>query len=627
MNTEKFLEKNTLIEILKCIFIAITFFIPDAALRFLTRWLGYYSIYELAPSLFSVCWCAVFIVVLSLFSQRLGRIIYAVWYTIWAIYSVCQYIYYLIFNKFFFLSDIANAGEGAAYMNFIYATINLHTVTMAILLLMLGILGSILFPNFRKIGNRTHRNVLRCCLSISAVISLFCTPFLFAQDRTDVAFYSPEHEYANFTNSGFDLEITGVYQYVARDLWLHHLAPDPDYDQLCQTVDGFISNKPDATVPNGLTGILKGKNVFLIQMESLDDWVINEKSAPTITRLMEEGINFTNMYTPLYGSGSTFSTEFAFNVGIFQSPNGIAAHACSRHSFPYSIANILSELGYTANSFHENVDTYYNRGSMHQALGYERYYSVLDYADSVLASQVDSEMIRIDALWDAMAPNQNFLSFIVSYSAHIDYNASDELAVYALERFPQYRELGLSEEMMYLYAKTRLTDEMFELILQRLEEDGLLEDTVIIAYTDHYCYGLSDKELVHQLTEANGTSILERTPAFIWYEGCESMEVDKICQTIDWVPTIANLFGVDVTPYVLGNDIFDPNYAGYAIFPDGTWLTESTYVVNGIPRWNNGMTETEIADMNTFVQSFYAANEAILASDYYSQFADCHLEN
>lgn len=130
---------------------------------------------------------------------------------------------------------------------------------------------------------------------------------------------------------------------------------------------------------------------------------------------------------------------------------------------------------------------------------------------------------------------------------------------------------------------------------------------------------MNDKQIVHELSEANGSSILERTPAFIWYDGCEAMTVEKVCQTIDWVPTIANLFGEDVTPYVLGNDIFDDAYPGWAIFPDGTWLTGEVYAVNGIPRWNNGMTEEEIAGMNEFVELFYSANEAILASDYYAQ--------
>ena len=97
------------------------------------------------------------------------------------------------------------------------------------------------------------------------------------------------------------------------------------------------------------------------------------------------------------------------------------------------------------------------------------------------------------------------------------------------------------------------------------------------------------------------------------------MEVSTVCQTIDWLPTSANLFGQTICPYVMGNDIFDEAYAGYAIFPDGTWLTAEAYVVNGIPRWNHGMSQEEIADMNAFVQLFYEANEAILASDYYAQ--------
>ena len=98
--------------------------------------------------------------------------------------------------------------------------------------------------------------------------------------------------------------------------------------------------------------------------------------------------------------------------------------------------------------------------------------------------------------------------------------------------------------------------------------------------------------------------------------------MDKVCQTVDWVPTIANLYGMDVTPYVMGSDIFDESYAGYAIFPDGTWLTNEAYAVNGLIQWNNGMTDKEISEMNSYVQVFYAANEAILASDYYAQFEE-----
>ena len=271
-------------------------------------------------------------------------------------------------------------------------------------------------------------------------------------------------------------------------------------------------------------------------------------------------------------------------------------------------------------SFHQNTGNFYSRSSIHPALGYDRYISTSALVSAEFIADSDVSMVADDTCWNLMTESVPFLSFINTYGAHVPYSADDPLVQWALSEYPEYSVDGRDPELNVIYAKARTLDDMFVRLLERLEEDGLLENTVIIAYADHYCYGMNDKQIVHELSEANGSSILERTPAFIWYEGCESMEVDKVCQTIDWVPTIANLFGMDVTPYVMGNDIFDEAYEGWAIFPNGTWLTNQVYAVNGIPRWNNGMAAEEIAQMNQFVEMFYRANEAILASDYYAQF-------
>lgn len=99
-------------EIIKVVYLFISFFAVDALIRIMTRWLGYYSIYKIAPSLFSLCWICIIIVSLSLFPRKVGRIIYIIFYAILAIYSIIQYIYYLIFDKFLFFSDLQNASEG-----------------------------------------------------------------------------------------------------------------------------------------------------------------------------------------------------------------------------------------------------------------------------------------------------------------------------------------------------------------------------------------------------------------------------------------------------------------------------------------------------------------------------------
>lgn len=612
--------KKQIIQLSRCAFVAFTFFMVDFSLRFFTRWLGYYSIFELAPSLFSLCWIAIFLTFLSLFPRRIGRIIYAVFYGLWAIYSSIQYVYYLIFNKFFFLSDILHASEGGKYLDYAVNVVDANFFIMLVLFVAMGILGFLFFPYFSQIMNKLKRNILRCSLVICACIGMLLIPCLYTEDE-QALFFSSKYEYNQFTNSGFDVEISGLYHYVARDFWKTFFAPKANLEELYDEVESYLRLKSSSGGTNDMTGIFKGKNLILIQMESIDDWVVTEDTMPTVFWLMNEGINFSNLYTCLYGSGWTMSTEFAFNSGIYQSTSGVAAYSMSQNSFPYSIANFLKAQGYRCISFHQNTGNFYSRSSIHPALGYEKYICTSSIVSDQYYKDSDISMVADDTCWHLMTGSTPFLTFVNTYGAHVPYSSDDPTVQWALSEHPEYDVNGRNQELNVIFAKARTLDDMIAKLIERLEEDRLLDNTVIIAYADHYCYGIADKELVHELTEANGTTILERTPAFIWYKGCESMEVDKVCQTIDWVPTIANLYGLDISPYVMGSDIFDDSYKGYAIFPDGTWLTDKAYAVNGIIRWNNGMSDKEITDMNNFVQKFYNANEAILASDYYAQFS------
>ena len=92
----------------------------------------------------------------------------------------------------------------------------------------------------------------------------------------------------------------------------------------------------------------------------------------------------------------------------------------------------------------------------------------------------------------------------------------------------------------------------------------------------------------------------------------------KTLQTVDLLPTLANLFGLEV-PDTMGRDAFDPAYEGYAIFPNDGWLTDEAYTENGQIVWNNGMTDAEVSEMNAFARCFQQVNDAILDTDYYAQ--------
>ncbi|MGR1832487.1 sulfatase-like hydrolase/transferase, partial [Salmonella enterica] len=65
------------------------------------------------------------------------------------------------------------------------------------------------------------------------------------------------------------------------------------------------------------------------------------------------------------------------------------------------------------------------------------------------------------------------------------------------------------------------TDDFFRDLLTRLHESGNLEDTVIIAFTDHNAYGFSDTEKIKQYSQEAGGKHVHRVPAFIFNYGTE----------------------------------------------------------------------------------------------------------
>lgn len=589
------------------------FWLLDLTLRAATGCAAWYPLYAAAPNLFSLGFGALFAALCLLPRRTVGRVLYGLIYAAWAVYAVVQYGIWRIFDRFLFLSDFLFAGEGLGFAGYIRQLIDVRFVLVVVLLVLWGALGVWRLPK-----DLPRRQVCPA-LVVFFALTQFVAPRLYAPVPETLdwdSWQSSGYEYERFSSSSYDLALTGPYQFVVRDAYLSFL-PDADAAEKRAQIDAFFDERP-AHADNEMTGLLAGKNLILVQLESVDDFVLNDENTPTLARLQREGINFAEFYTPQYSNGYTFNTEFAAQTGIYPYANGNVAYSLSRSAFPYAVGSLLSDAGYTANSFHKSEAKFYNRGAMHQAFGYVQYHSALDYAEDELEAGDDRFLIDCDELYERMVETEPFVDFLITYSGHLGYDEIDALTTYALEQFPEYKDDSRPYEINGLFAKARLTDEMFAHLLARLEEDGLLKNTVICVYDDHYAYGLTDRAVLETYSEAAGGRLLERTPCFVWYEGCTPQTVTKTLQTVDLLPTLANLFGLPV-PDTMGRDAFDPDYAGYAIFPNGGWLTDTAYAENGQIIWNNGMTDAEISEMNAFARRFQEINDAILDTDYYAQ--------
>lgn len=603
---------------LRYLLIVVSFFVLDFWLRYTTKRIGLYDIYELAPNLFTIAWAVLLTGVVTLIPSRLaGRIVYGIAYYVFAIYSVAQNVYFQIFGKFLYFSDFVYAGEAGDYADIVLDVIERNYAIQILLVMGLGVLGIVLFPKKEKgIASAAGKAVAVA----AAVVCISLTPKLYGEyyDGNWDSYAMPAFEYENFINSAYDMQLMGIYQYVGKNTTLlmerAGWIGGAERELQRQKVDAFFSEKKPHAV-NDMTGYFEGKNVIVVMMESLDDWLINGEDTPAIHYMMENGIVFDNLYTPQYSSGYTFNTEFAFNTGVYPYTNSNAAYALANNDFSLSLAHLFAQKGYRVNSYHRSSPNFYNRGVMHTAFGYEKYNGFYSFWETDVSRENDLFLVRSDMAYGDMVSGEPFMSFVITYSPHLPYDDTDATSQEALALHPEYDP---KDEISVLRAKVRLTDDMFAELLQRLEQDGLLQDTVIIGFTDHYAYGLLDAEYLQQVSHDAGNDILENTPFFIYCAGMEdAMVVEKTMQTTDLGPTIANLFGLEVPMNIMGSDVFSEDYMGYALFPNQTWVTDLAYVKDGTLVWNNGMSDEEIAEMSALAQRSYEINDAILDSDYY----------
>ena len=599
------------------LFAAIALLLPDIAIRGMVEPKAFSENYvDVVTQLFTFGWIGIIIVFCMFFlAKNKGRITYIIVNLLFLILAVSEYVYFRIFDQFFWLKSIAIAGEGSDYLGYAAKYIDKKMYAVIIFSLIFIILAAIKWKSVEGIGKKKWLIMLVPMIAVAGT-HLYMQPQLHNDNMSgwDV-WKKPRVVYSNFTDVNKSMEASGLYQFVCRNITTTFI-PDgkQDEDKLIKA-DKYFADKGEMK-ENKHTGMFEGKNVIAVMMESIDTWMISQKYTPTLHKMMKEGINFTNYNAPFFGAGFTFNSEFAFNSGFFTPVSEVSAANFSKKSFPYSLANLFKDAGYTTNSFHFNDSEFYNRGIMHKSLGYEKYNSIAKFGVPDIESQLVSNMMKKDEVYNKMVEQQPFMNFVITYSAHLPYDKDEGKLALAKEYYPHLIDESIDPEKNNALILAADTDEFFRLLLDRLEADGLLDNTVIIAYTDHFAYGVSDQETM--LSEWKKGDLSYRVPAFIYSKGMKRTEVNKPMMTVDWLPTLVNLFGLDRNGKYIGNDIFDPDNKGFAYFETHSWLDEKMYY-DASKDYGDEFLEViaYIQKQNQRVEDTIAINDIVVSGDYF----------
>lgn len=556
------------------------------------------------------------IIVLSVFvlPKLWGKITFAITSLFFTILSLCQYIYFKIFDQFFWIKSVLVADEGANYLDYAIKMIDLR-LAICTLVSVISLIMALIFwksPTFK----RKQKTIFFVVPALVLLITHICMqPELHGDPKNEWdTWRRPRIVYKNFNDANKSIEISGFYQFTFRDIF-KTICPIRRYGKKdYKRIDDYFEKKGEPPV-NEYTGFFEGKNVIAVMMESIDTWTIDKKRTPTLYKMMKNGIEFTNYNAPFFGVGFTFSSEFAFNTGFFTPVSAVSASNFSSNSFPYALARLFKEKGYSANSFHFNSPEFYNRGIMHKSFGCEKYHSLSEFGITGTEAELDSNILRNDELYNKMTEKTPFYSFFITYSAHLPYSGDSAKLELAKEYRPDLINSKIDEEKNNMQILAADTDKFFEQLLKRLEEDGLLENTVIIAYTDHFAYGISDQE---KLSEWKGNKLSYNVPAFIYAKGLKPQKIRKPMMTIDWAPTIVNLFGLERDGRYIGNDIFEPSNKGFALFETWGWMDDKMYYV---PSEDTPPPDkiSYVESQNSRVKEALEINDAVVLGDYYKK--------
>ena len=527
------------------------------------------------PFLFSLCWCAI-LTALSFLLPRLVRRIYLILTVlIYSVFAFAHAIFYTFNGTYLTLSQAIFAGEGAAFFDWSYFSISKKLVVIILGAIFLSVIAALIIPKTKYSIIRIICALLAFGLGIAGINIIKDKSFTEDGSLVWNSARTPLEIYESFNDTRSCLHMMGLYQYTFKDVanvtGLADLIATIQSGDTIEALDDYYESR-EIDPDNEMTGIFKDKNLIFIQLESIDTWMVNETAMPFLYGLRNESINFESFYAPKFLAASTFNTENIANTGLVTPMNSAKLSYFTDNYYPYSAANLFLSEGYEVESFHRSVASIYSRGLSHENWGYTKYYNGYDMGMEDL--NLDTHMM---AAYEEMTDGDKFMSFVITYSGHGPYDGeSVEVSSYydiIRSKLPE----DVKEEYIYALCHAYETDQFLKMLCERLEEDGLLEDTVLVMYSDHYDHYVTDESILIENKGGSDKNLWCNIPFIIYNKSVEPMTVEKTVSTFDILPTIVNLFDLDYDGrHYVGNDAFSEN-GGYAFFQNHSWIEDGVY--------------------------------------------------
>ena len=407
-------------------------------------------------------------------------------------------------------------------------------------------------------------------------------------------------------------------------------AVDEDIKALC---DYFNEKKP--TYTNEFTGKFEGYNLIYICAEAFWEYAVNEKVTPTLYKMANNGIVLNNYYNSF--KNTTTNGEYAFVTSIWPDVSRLADTGRDVGSFPqsaskympYGLGKIFEADGAKTYGYHNYYSEYYRRCLSWPNIGFTNCKFMgegMEFSTEWPASDLEMMEQSIPDYID----DDRFMAYYMTFSGHGPYTNANVMYNRNVEEVKKRLadEPPMDDEAYGYLAGELELDRAMEYLLNKLEEKGILDKTLIVLVGDHYPYNISEAGRDSLAGHPVDPSIERYHSTCIMYNAGlkEPIVSDTYCCNVDIFPTVLNLFGIKYDSRLLaGRDIFSKG-VHRAMLYNKTFLSDMVTYNNetGSAVWTDkaaDWSEERKAEyhetMISLNESEYAASIKMLSKNFY----------
>lgn len=396
-----------------------------------------------------------------------------------------------------------------------------------------------------------------------------------------------ETERPELLTRAFDRELLvkniGTYNYHLYDIYVQSKSSAKralaDGSELVE-VDNYVQAN-QAAVNEEMFGKYKGRNLILVQLESLQSFVINnEMNGEVVTPFLNSLTNdkdtyYFNDFYHQTGLGKTSDSEFIVENSLFGLGRGAVFFTHGGNTYN-TMAEKLGENGYFTNVMHSNNSSFWNRNEIYESFNINRFYDVESYdvTDENSVNWGLKDIPFMEQSVDLMTEmEQPFYSKMITLTNHYPFTLEEEDIM-----IPEYN--SNSGTLNRYFQTVRYLDESIKVLFEELKEAGLYDNSIIVMYGDHY--GISENHnkamamyLGKEEITAYDSALLQSVPLFIHVPGTGDGKVmEDASGQIDLRPTLLHLLGIETSNDMqLGADLFSEEHEDFVIFRDGRFVT------------------------------------------------------